>query len=64
MSRGEWGLIGLLAVVFTPAVLAMAEVWRSATYYSHGFLIPFVSYAAYHPIAGRLGPPSSPMRPS
>jgi len=56
MIKREWVLIALLAVVFTPAVLAMAEVWRSTAYYSHGFLIPLVSYAAFHPIAGRLGP--------
>ncbi len=55
MSRRDWVLVGLLAGVFTPAVLAMAEVWRSVGYYSHGFLIPLVSYAAFHPIAGRLG---------
>jgi exosortase len=41
--------------VFTPAVLAMAEVWRSVDYYSHGFLVPLVSYAAFYPVAGRLG---------
>ncbi|MBW1689060.1 MAG: exosortase/archaeosortase family protein [Deltaproteobacteria bacterium] len=55
MNRRDWVLVGLLAGVFTPAVLAMAEVWRSVGYYSHGFLIPLVSYAAFHPIAGRLG---------
>jgi exosortase len=55
VSRREWIFVGLLAVVFTPAVLAMAEVWRSVGYYSHGFLIPLVSFAAFHPVAGRLG---------
>jgi len=55
MGKREWLLIGLLAVVFTPAVLAMARVWSSVGYYSHGFLIPLVSYAAFHPIARRLG---------
>jgi exosortase len=62
MSRREWVLVGLLAGVFTPAVLAMAEVWRSVGYYSHGFLIPLVSYAAFHPIAGRLGPAGRDLR--
>jgi len=55
MRKREWLLIGLLAVVFTPAIVAMAKVWSSVAYYSHGFLIPVVSYAAFHPIAGRLG---------
>jgi exosortase len=62
MSKREWILTGLLACVFTPAVLAMAEVWRSVGYYSHGFLIPVVSYAAFHPIAGRLGPTGRDLR--
>jgi exosortase len=62
MRRREWVFVGLLAAVFTPAVLAMAEVWRSVGYYSHGFLIPLVSYAAFHPIAGRLGPPGRHLR--
>ena len=62
MSKREWALVALLAGVFTPAVLAMAEVWRSVAYYSHGFLIPFVSYAAFHPIAGRLGAPGRDLR--
>ena len=55
MAKREWLFVGLLAGAFAPAVLAMAEVWRSVHYYSHGFLIPLVSYAAFHPIAGRLG---------
>lgn len=55
MSKREWLVVGLLAIVFTPALLALAEVWRSVPYYSHGFLIPLVSYAAFRPIAGRLG---------
>jgi hypothetical protein len=50
--------LGLLAAVFVPALLAMARVWWTVDYYSHGFLIPLVSYAAFHPIAGRLGAPA------
>lgn len=51
-------MIALLAA-FLPALLALIEVWRSFDYYSHGFLVPVFAYAAYHPIAARLGPPRS-----
>ena len=37
------GLIGI-AVVFAPAVLAMAQVWTAHEYYSHGFLVPVVAW--------------------
>ena len=39
---------GVLAVVhpmaFVPALLAMARVWSSVDYYSHGFLVPLLSF--------------------
>lgn len=42
----DWLLIGALAVVFTPAVLALSEVWSRLDYYSHGYFIPFVALFA------------------
>ena len=43
LSRGELVLAGLLLAAFLPALQAMAQVWRSVDYYSHGFLVPLVS---------------------
>ncbi len=43
MSRFEWGVVALLAVLWIPGVLAMAEVWRTVEYASHGFLVPLVA---------------------
>ena len=44
------------AVVFAPAVLALADRWASTEYYQHGFLVPLVSLATAHPRLRRLGP--------
>jgi len=44
MRRQDLALIGLLALVFAPALLALARVWSSVDYYSHGFLVPLVAY--------------------
>jgi exosortase len=43
LSRSEWALAALLVAAFLPALQAMAQVWRSVDYYSHGFLVPLVS---------------------
>ncbi len=43
LARGEWVLAALLLAAFVPALQAMAQVWRSVDYYSHGFLVPLVS---------------------
>lgn len=42
---------GVLAA-FTPALLALSEVWSSREYYSHGYLVPLVSLWAAVGIAG------------
>lgn len=39
----EWGLVALLAVGFAPAFVSMSEVWSSADYHSHGYLVPLVA---------------------
>ena len=43
MRAWEWIYLGLLAVVFAPAVLAMSEVWSQVDFMSHGYLVPFVA---------------------
>jgi exosortase len=39
----DWLLVALLAAVFAPGVLSMAEVWSEVEYYSHGYLVPLVA---------------------
>jgi exosortase len=43
VRTSDWLFIGVIALVFTPAVLAMAEVWGRLDYYSHGYFIPLVA---------------------
>jgi exosortase len=43
MRASEWIWVAALALAFTPGVLAMAEVWGSVEYYSHGYMIPLVA---------------------
>jgi exosortase len=42
----EWLLAGALVAAFLPALIALAGVWTSIDYYSHGFLVPLVAYWA------------------
>jgi exosortase len=46
IRRFEWQMAVLLAFVFAPARIALAGVWSSVDYYSHGFLVPLVAYWA------------------
>lgn len=39
---GAW--FALLAAALAPGVLALARVWSSVDYYSHGFLVPVVAF--------------------
>ena len=43
MTRRHWILLAALTLVFVPAVRALAGVWSSVDYYSHGFLVPLVA---------------------
>jgi exosortase len=43
MQPREWLLVGLLVASFAPALLALAQVWASVDYQSHGFLVPIVA---------------------
>jgi exosortase len=55
-----WILAVLLLLVFLPALAGLAEVWSSVEYYSHGFLVPFVSgWLAWRGFEGPR-PPRSP----
>ncbi|HXV35588.1 MAG TPA: archaeosortase/exosortase family protein, partial [Myxococcota bacterium] len=45
----EWVVAVALLAAFLPALVALARVWSSVDYYSHGFLVPLVAYwAAVH----------------
>jgi exosortase len=37
-------IAAFLALAFAPALFALARVWSSVDYYSHGFLVPLVAY--------------------
>jgi len=37
-------IAAFLALAFAPALMALARVWSSVDYYSHGFLVPLVAY--------------------
>lgn len=56
MRKLDLAIIALLAVVFAPAFATLAGVWSTTEYYSHGFLVPVVSYWAYRGEAHRLRP--------
>jgi exosortase len=43
MRAKEKLIAALLALAFVPAVVALARVWISVDYYSHGFLVPLVA---------------------
>lgn len=50
----EWGCLLALALVYAPALRALAGVWFSVDYYSHGVLVPGVAlWSALHSSALR-----------
>lgn len=53
--RDAW-LPGVLLLVFAPALAALAGIWSSVDYYSHGFLVPLVSLAALGRVPRRAEP--------
>jgi exosortase len=48
MQPREWLLAGLLVVAFAPALAALAKIWASVDYQSHGFLVPVVALWAFY----------------
>jgi exosortase len=57
MRRADIALVAAVAVVFAPALHAMARVWTSLDYYSHGFLVPVVAWWIFAAKRKQLGPP-------
>lgn len=53
MRASEWALVAALAVALAPALAALASIWSSVDYYSHGFLVPFVAWWIARPRLGR-----------
>jgi len=54
VRTSDWLIIGMLGVVFAPAVLAMSEAWSRLDYYSHGYLVPVVALWAASAKSGLL----------
>jgi exosortase len=48
MRKTEWALAALLALAFLPGVIALARIWLSVDYYSHGFLVPLFALWVAH----------------
>jgi exosortase len=48
MRKTEWALAALLALAFLPGGIALARVWLSVDYYSHGFLVPLFALWVAH----------------
>ncbi len=44
MRKTEWALAAGLLLAFSPALVALADVWSRLDYYSHGFLVPVVGF--------------------
>jgi exosortase len=55
-SSRQWAWVGGLALVFAPAAIALAGVWSSLDYYSHGFFVPLVAFWIALPRIRGLGP--------
>jgi exosortase len=48
MQPREWLLAALLVAAFAPALAALAGIWASVDYQSHGFLVPVVALWAFY----------------
>ena len=60
MGRGRpWILVAVLALAFVPGFRALASVWSSLDYYSHGFLVPIVALWIGWQRAAKLGSPGA-----
>ena len=57
MRARQWILVFGLTLVFIPGLRALAGVWSSLDYYSHGFLVPIVSLWIGLSRARKLGEP-------
>ena len=62
MSRTEVMLVGVLALIWVPGLLALSEVWSTVEYASHGYLVPLVALWAAIAHRERLAElPSAPL---
>jgi exosortase len=55
MRSRDIALVVAVALAGVPALLAMARVWSSLDYYSHGFFVPVVAYWIFHSKRRALG---------
>lgn len=54
MHLWEKLFVASLALVYVPALMSMAQVWREVDYYSHGFLVPVVAVWVANSLTRRL----------
>lgn len=65
MTRGEWALVGLIALLWWPGLRVLANVWSTVDYASHGYLVPLVSLWAAFSLRPLLAErPAAPLRGS
>jgi exosortase len=57
MRRSDLALVAAVALAFSPALLAMAQVWSQHEYTSHGFLVPVIAAWMFAAKRRALGPP-------
>jgi exosortase len=62
MRRAELMTTAAIAVVFAPTAVALARIYTSVEYYSHGFLVPVAAGAIAFGIAKRTHAPVRPDR--
>jgi exosortase len=62
MQRAELMVAAAIALVFAPTVLALARVWNSVEYYSHGFLVALAAAMLVYGVARRTRAPIEPDR--
>ena len=60
MASREWIWGAALLVVLVPGFAALAQVWQSLDYYSHGFLVPGVAAWLAYARRRRLNGPGAP----
>ena len=46
LSRTERMIVGVLALIWVPGLLALSDVWSTVEYASHGYLIPSALYGS------------------
>lgn len=57
MRRSDLALVVAVALAFSPALWAMAQIWSQHEYTSHGFLVPVIAAWMFAAKRRELGPP-------